>query len=168
MQRGFIQGQSPGDPLCRWRHASLILDVMPLDEVILGFSNRWYRKAMQSPIRVQVTTVTSISCIDAPHFIATKLEAFRSRGAGDYLLSSDLEDVVVVIDGRPSIDHELSCATPDVRSFVAAELKALLAERYFLEALPGYFAGEDQDGRRARSLTDRLRRIASHDAPGDM
>lgn len=166
LQRGFSQGQSPGDPLCRWRLAGLILDVMPLDESVLGFSNRWYRQAMQTPIRVQLTTEMAISCIDAPHFLATKLEAFRSRGEGDYLASSDLEDVIVVTDGRPSIDQELSASTPDVREFVATEFTSLLAERYFMEALPGYFAGEDQGGARARFLTERLRRIADHAESG--
>jgi hypothetical protein len=39
---GFIEETTEGAPLCRWRHTGLILDVMPLDARILGFSNRWY------------------------------------------------------------------------------------------------------------------------------
>src|SRR5690242_9118579 len=42
---GFLEDMSEGAPLCRWKHGSLIVDVMPLDEKILGFSNRWYRGA---------------------------------------------------------------------------------------------------------------------------
>src|SRR5438105_14116031 len=45
---GFGEDASEGAPLCRWRNAGLILDVMPLDEQILGFSNRWYREAMHA------------------------------------------------------------------------------------------------------------------------
>src|SRR5687767_6374712 len=35
---GFSEDASEGVPLCRWVHSGTILDVMPLDEKILGFS----------------------------------------------------------------------------------------------------------------------------------
>src|SRR3984885_1189015 len=38
---GFAEDASEGAPICRWRLKKTILDVMPLDEKILGFSNRW-------------------------------------------------------------------------------------------------------------------------------
>src|SRR5260370_5239163 len=43
---GFQEDAREGAPLCRWRKQTTTLDVMPLDEKILGFSNRWYRPAM--------------------------------------------------------------------------------------------------------------------------
>ena len=39
---------TPGAPLCRWRHGQLIVDVMPTDAAVLGFSNRWYPAAIQT------------------------------------------------------------------------------------------------------------------------
>ena len=107
---GFRQGTVPGDPLCRFRHPHLVLDLMPLDEGILGFSNRWYASALRSPLRRPLPSGREISHIDAAHFLASKLEAFRSRGGGDYVTSADLEDVVVVIDGRPTLERELGAA----------------------------------------------------------
>ncbi len=45
MTRNFSQAfNRSDDPICRWRNGELILDVMPLDERILGFSNRWYKE----------------------------------------------------------------------------------------------------------------------------
>jgi hypothetical protein len=44
---GFKEDVSPGAPACRWKNGNITLDVMPLDEKILGFSNRWYSGAMQ-------------------------------------------------------------------------------------------------------------------------
>ena len=38
---GFTEDSREGAPLCRWQHGELVLDVMPLDASILGFSNRW-------------------------------------------------------------------------------------------------------------------------------
>ena len=43
---GFREDASEDAPLCRWRHKTTTLDVMPLDEKILGFSNTWHRPAM--------------------------------------------------------------------------------------------------------------------------
>jgi hypothetical protein len=35
-----------GAPTCRWRYRDLTIDVMPTDERILGFSNRWYAPSL--------------------------------------------------------------------------------------------------------------------------
>jgi hypothetical protein len=45
---GFTEDTSEGAPICRWRQQKTALDLMPLDEKILGFSNRWYKPAMDS------------------------------------------------------------------------------------------------------------------------
>jgi hypothetical protein len=37
---GLAEDTTPGAPLCRWRHGPLIVDVMPTDAAVLGFSNR--------------------------------------------------------------------------------------------------------------------------------
>jgi hypothetical protein len=47
---GFAEDVSAGAPICRWRLKKTILDVMPLDEKILGFSNRWYKPAMDAAV----------------------------------------------------------------------------------------------------------------------
>jgi hypothetical protein len=45
---GLAEDTTPGAPLCRWRRDDLIVDVMPVDEHVLGFSNRWYPAATPS------------------------------------------------------------------------------------------------------------------------
>ena len=46
---GFAPDQRVGAPICRMRTVDdLLLDVLPLDDAILGFSNRWYPYAMES------------------------------------------------------------------------------------------------------------------------
>jgi hypothetical protein len=37
---GLVEDTSEGAPLCRWRHDTVIVDVMPTDASVLGFSNR--------------------------------------------------------------------------------------------------------------------------------
>jgi hypothetical protein len=43
---GFTEDSIEGALLCRWNNGGIILDAMPLDSKILGFSNRWYKEAM--------------------------------------------------------------------------------------------------------------------------
>lgn len=44
----LTEDTTEGAPLCRWRYNDLIIDVMPIDEEVLGFSNRWYLPAIKS------------------------------------------------------------------------------------------------------------------------
>ena len=83
-EQGFSEDDRSGI-ICRWRGAGgLILDVMPTDERILGFSNRWYENALETAQDTRLPSGTRIRAVTPPYLLATKLEAFRSRGGGDY------------------------------------------------------------------------------------
>jgi len=112
---GFSEDSSKGAPICRWRKGQTKLDVMPLDENILGFSNRWYRSAMDYAQEHEMEKDLRIRVVTAAYFCATKLEAFKGRGKGDYLSSHDLEDLIGVVDGRSELLDELRAAPEDVR-----------------------------------------------------
>jgi len=75
--------------------------------------------------------------VTAPYFLATKIEAFKGRGRGDFLASHDLEDLIFVIDGRPTIVEEVQTETPLLREYLHTELEGLLTAPEFLDALPG-------------------------------
>lgn len=98
--------------------------------------------------------------IDGPHFVASKLEAFESRGDRDFVMSHDLEDLVRVVDGRLGIEEELALAPRELREFVSIGLANCLQDAYFVEALPGYFSAGDEGRGRAWIVLERLRRIA--------
>ena len=134
---GFSEDTSEGAPLCRWVHSGTILDVMPLDEKILGFSNRWYRAAMEAATTHQLLRDLEIRVVTAPYFLATKIEAFKGRGRGDFLASHDLEDLIFVIDGRSTIVEEVQTETPLLREYLHTEITGLLAAPGFIDALLG-------------------------------
>lgn len=136
-ERGYARGAEHDDPVCRWRRGDLVVDVMPLDERVLGFSNRWYASAIRHASRFTLPSGTAVRHVDAPHFLATKLEAFESRGARDHASSHDLEDVVRVVDGRAEVEGELLRAPHELRAHVAARLGECLRDRFFVEAMPG-------------------------------
>jgi hypothetical protein len=151
-----------GAPTCRWRYGDLTIDLMPTDEKILGFSNRFYKPALASAQHINVAGLR-IRLITSVYFLATKLEAFRGRGHDDYSASHDLEDVIAVIDGRPEIVEEVRTAPPDVRLYLASETRRLLATGRFVDALPGFLLPDPATQQRLPLLRDRLAALAGAD-----
>jgi predicted nucleotidyltransferase len=105
--QGFKPDTSPDAPICRWLKAGITLDVMPSEPGVLSFHNRWYPLAVASAQKVRSPNGREIKLIDAPTFVATKLEAFKGRGMGDFLVSHDIEDIVTIVDGRPALVQEV-------------------------------------------------------------
>jgi hypothetical protein len=156
---GFREDASPGAPLCRWLHGETKVDVMPLDEKILGFSNPWYVPAMQSATTHEIEKGLEVKVITAPYFCATKFEAFRGRGKGEYLGNHDLEDIVTVLDGRPELLQDLEVAPEDVSQYVVNSIAELVASPKFLDALPGYLMPDEASQMRAAIVLNRMQRI---------
>lgn len=154
---GFQEDGSEGAPVCRWRHGILTLDVMPVAREILGFSNRWYRGAMETATKVTVATGSTVRAITAPYFLGTKLEAFRGRGGGDYFASHDLEDFMAVVDGRSSLSGEMEAAQPELRSYLGEAVRTLLTQPRFLDALSGYLLPDSANQARIGRLMEKLR-----------
>jgi hypothetical protein len=139
---GFSEDSSEGSPICRWLIDQMKLDVMPTDETILGFSNRWYKPAMEAAVFVEIEGF-ELRVVTTPYFIGTKLEAFRGRGRGDFYASSDLEDIVTVLDGRPTIVEEVADSSSELRRYIRREVGRLLDSSEFVNALPGHLAGDE-------------------------
>lgn len=104
---GFTEDAAEEAPICRWRQKKTTLDVMPLGERILGFSNRWYEPAMDSAEIRELELGLRVRVVTAVFSCATKLEAFAGRGKGDYFSSHDLEDLIAVVDGRAELVQEI-------------------------------------------------------------
>lgn len=145
--------------ICRWRSAdpSLVLDVMPTDPDILGFSNPWYEEAIPTAATVILDSGVGIRATTPAPLVATKLCAWKGRGGGDILASLDVHDVLTLIDGRPELVEEVRSARPDLRDYIRAELSALRAGPYFDYAVDGATAGYGPVGSdRARLVRDRI------------
>jgi hypothetical protein len=154
--QGF-QEDAGSKVICRWRHESgLILDVMPDDEEILGFSNPWYEHAIRTSVERELPNGRLIRAARPPSIIATKLAAWHGRGEGDMLRSLDLHDVLVLIDGREELLAEIQAEPELVSSYISAELTTLREDPFFdyliESALHGYgeltaARGRDLQGR---------------------
>jgi hypothetical protein len=112
---------------------------MPTDESILGFGNRWYKKAIALSINHQLTEKIEIKIVTAPYFLATKLEAFKTRGKSDYYVSHDFEDIVSILDGRVEIVEEIHKADSELRDHLINTFTEINNSPAFKGAIPGHF-----------------------------
>jgi len=157
---GFVETVADGAPVCRWLIDGIAVDIMPTEERILGFSNKWYLPALRQAVIHELTEGISIRVVTAPFFLATKIEAFRGRGRGDFLGSHDMEDIVTVLDGRGEIARETRNAPEDLRMFLGQAFSEFLRNRGFLDALPGHLFPDPASQQRIPLLMKRVREIA--------
>jgi predicted nucleotidyltransferase len=162
---GLSADQDASAPLCRWKHGELRIDVMPLEELILGFSNKWYQDAIETAEPVDLAPGLSIKVINAPCFVATKLEAFNARGEGAFLGSHDLEDVISVIDGREILGQEILNSRQAIQHYIKAEFERILRSRKFIDALPGMLGPDTASQDRAGTILARMQFVADGGTP---
>ncbi|MBA4342382.1 MAG: hypothetical protein C0423_09545 [Methylibium sp.] len=156
-ERGFVRDAS-SEVICRWVHkaSGVVFDLMPVQPEVLGFTNRWYSYAVQTAEQVDLGEGVTIKLVSAVAFVATKLEAFASRGGGDFMSSHDLEDVLNIVDGREELVQEMAAAPAELRQAVGAAFARLLANPDFANVLPGLVAEPD----RAGLVLDRLKAMS--------
>lgn len=142
--RGFNHDQESG-VICRFRHrgTGLVLDAMPLDPTVLGFENRWQEAAVQHAVERVLPSGRVIRAIPPAYLLATKLDAFRSRGKGDFLASRDFGDVVALLDGRPEIMAEFAAADVELQQYVSTELTRLRGKPFFESGIAGALRPDD-------------------------
>jgi hypothetical protein len=101
-----------------------------------------------------------INLVSPPLFIATKLEAFRGRGKGDFGASTDMEDIVAVIDGRQELVREIFDSSPEIKDYIADEFDSLLGNERFVETLSWHLASDVANQARVSEIIVRMRSIA--------
>jgi hypothetical protein len=149
-------------PPFRWFWNRLQLDLVPLDEKVLGFANRWYRVGYEAALSAELANGVHLRHLSAPHFLATKFEAFKDRGQNDVYLSHDLEDIMTVMEGRSLVVQEVAVADEAVRKHVGESIAELLKMQAFHNALPGLLT----EPKREQSVKVRLTQIAQNNRVG--
>jgi hypothetical protein len=95
---GFQNDITTDAPICRKIYKGIIVDIMPVNPDILGFSNQWYRGGMDNKVKITLPDSTDIFVFPVEYYLATKLEALNNRGGNDIRGSHDMEDIVYVMN----------------------------------------------------------------------
>lgn len=138
--------------ICRWKHAdrAIILDAVPVEQRLAGFTGRWLRRAASHADTVTLASQQIIRAIVPPWLIVTKLEAFADRGNDDCLTSRDFEDLVTLVDGREQLTNEIAALPPDAGTYIREQLTRISALRDYHYGVEGALAG---DRARAQAVT---------------
>jgi hypothetical protein len=161
--RGFLETPEAG-VVCRFRRDDLVLDLMPTDPAILGFTNPWYEYAHESAQRIALASdrpgqeATVLRIVTPACFVATKLAAYAGRGGGD-LFHPDIEDIISVVDGRPSLLAELMAERSDLRAYIQSQIKKLIADG-LEDKVAGHLPGDSSSQARVPRVTATLRQMA--------
>lgn len=119
--------------LGRYLLPGFILDVMPIDEKILGFSNIWYAEGFKNSIDYKIDDQHKVKIFTPPYFIASKIEAFKNRGKNDGRSSKDFEDIVFVLENRYTIWKEMNDVEPKLKNYLFEEFNELKSNPYIEE-----------------------------------
>lgn len=161
IEKGFKKSIED-DVICRFHCDEIILDVMPTDQKILGFGNPWYKEALLYAVNHTIADDLIIKSISAPYFLATKFEAFKTRGNSDVLGSHDYEDIISVIAGRVNLVEEVRDASSGLKNKIKEEFKQLLQNDQFERTLPGYVNDGPATMRNVKVVIDRINQIITN------
>ena len=163
--RGFNHDLSQDAPICRWRWEDLVVDIMPVDENVLGFANPWYRAGLDHTIPLVISEKCHWRILSAPYALAAKLAAFWSRGVSDPGNSHDLEDILTIINGRAEIVQEMEAAPEDCRQYVANSCFKLLNDRALRDVLAYHLPYGIAGQQRLSVVLERLKRLSLAQPP---
>lgn len=149
----FTHDTSEGAPICRWIFRGVTIDAMPTDPEILGFANQWYRNALLKSTHSTLPSGRRIRILTLPYFLATKLEACRSRGMKDIRLSPDFEDIVFLLDNRHALSGEAASSDPTVAKFIQTAFNELLKNPLLPEAIEAALGFGSSETRTRRALS---------------
>jgi hypothetical protein len=124
----------------------LTLDVLPLEEKVLGYTNIWYESALKGAHRITLPGGLAIKVITAPFFLGTKMEAFRGGARGTF--------------SRTTIWKTSSLCLTAGAPYLKKSRMLRLQEPRFLEVLPGYVLGDEASQQRVPLILQRLTAIA--------
>lgn len=141
--KGFVNDRESG-VICRYIIHGIIVDVMPTEETILGFRNRWFPEGVAHAMQVKIEENYLINILSPPYFIASKLDAFSDRGDNDGRLSPDFEDIVFVLNNRTAIWEEMNTAPDNVNQYLKEKLGKLLNKPYIDEWISSHLSFNEQ------------------------
>lgn len=156
---GFKHDTREDAPICRWIYDGITVDVLPIQEDVLGWNSKWFDSALDN---AEIMTIAGkpVRIISAPYFVALKIEAFEDRGKGDFLMSTDFEDVICLFNGRSTIVDEIS-ASATLRDGLSKRFKEYLKSSDFEDAVEGFVQTERNPDQSKRRILSRFAAVAS-------
>lgn len=108
----------------RYSHEDILIDFIPYDETPLGPTNSWLKPGFEKAYPVVIGAI-EINILPVSLFLATKWEAFKSRGS-DPRTSHDFEDIIYVVDNNKRLIEDFKKADHTVQDFLQEMSREIL------------------------------------------
>jgi len=145
-KKGFRNDISKGAPICRYFFSGVKVDVMPTDERLLGFSNKWYPEGIVNKINKTLPDGTKIFVFTPEYYLAAKFEAHNHRGGEDLRQSHDFEDIIYILENCKDILKRINQANSGLKEYLKTEFTGLLKNDNITEGIESALPlGSDSD-----------------------
>lgn len=111
--------------LYRYTYEDILIDFIPYEATPLGPTNRWLKPGFKKAYPIKIGGA-EIKILPVSLFLATKWEAFKSRGR-DPRMSHDFEDIIYVIDNNLNVVDDVINADNDVQMFLKGMSEEILS-----------------------------------------
>ncbi|MFB6342083.1 hypothetical protein ACE1ET_10180 [Saccharicrinis sp. FJH62] len=142
--------------LYRYSYQDILIDFIPYEETPLGPTNSWLKPGFEKAYSFGIGDV-EIKILPVSLFLATKWEAFKSRG-GDPRMSHDFEDIVYVVDNNQELVDDAAGADQDVKIFLKGMSEEILSNPSRNEIIECHLNPFTADERR-KLIVDKLEKI---------
>ena len=140
----------------RYSHEDILIDFIPFEATPLGPTNSWLKQGFKKAYPVPIGN-TEIKILPVSLFLATKWEAYKSRG-NDPRTSHDFEDIIYIINNNFKVVKDIKNATEDVQVFLKEMSNEILnhhSRNEIIECHISPFTAED----RKEIIIDKLQKI---------
>ena len=144
--KGFVQSHED-DVICRFRYEDMKIDVMSTQEIGWAPSNRWFMPGYENSNLITLDQI-NIRIMPLPYFLASKFDAFWSRGIEDPILSHDFEDIIYIMNYSSNISNIILSANQDVQVFIKDSFQKVLESELLRTAMDGHLFFEHLEERR--------------------
>lgn len=107
-----------GTHLYRYTYQGILIDFIPFEATAFGPTNSYLKPGFDKAYKTSIDDI-EISILPVPIFLATKWEAFNSRGS-DPRLSHDFEDIIYILDNNLELVDESLEASSEVKNALKA------------------------------------------------
>ena len=140
----------------RYSYEDIIIDFIPYEETPLGPTNSWLKPGFEKAYPVKIGSV-EIKILPVSLFLATKWEAFKSRG-NDPRMSHDFEDIIYIIDNNLNLVDDVINAEEEVQIFLKEMSREILSHSSRNEIIECHINPFTMEERR-KIVIDKLEKI---------
>jgi predicted nucleotidyltransferase len=131
--KGFKQSMHD-DVMCRFRLGDLLVDVMSTIEMGWAPTNRWFAQGFSQRRWVELEDL-GVYVLPIPYYVASKFDAYLSRGDNSPRTSHDFEDIVWLFDQVPEGLSEFEHAPAELTDFLAPFFELMCTDAQWREAV---------------------------------